>query len=237
MDLEDRARVHAALGDRARLAMVDQLQLGDRTFQELALGAGLPGNAAAHHLDVLEAAGLIKRRVSEGDHRRRYISLRHDRLEGIGGRGHAMPGVVLFVCTHNSARSQFAAAMWTAQTGRTAESAGTEPAKRVHPGAIRAAARFGIDLASASPKGYEAVIHEPDLVISVCDRAREVGSPFHAPTLHWSIPDPISHPTTSAFRTAFGELASRIERLAGATDPSHDRSAEMKEIASDVDHR
>ena len=83
MNLDERSTVHAALGDRNRLAMVDELSLSDRTFQELAQSSGLPGNLAAHHLAVLEAAGLIERRVSEGDRRRRYISLRVERLEGL----------------------------------------------------------------------------------------------------------------------------------------------------------
>jgi DNA-binding transcriptional ArsR family regulator len=56
MDLTTRARVHAALGDPHRLRIVDALQLGDRTFQELAATIELPGNAAAHHLAVLETA-------------------------------------------------------------------------------------------------------------------------------------------------------------------------------------
>lgn len=217
MDLWDRASVHAALGDRNRLRMVDALGLSDRTFQELATEAGLPGNAAAHHLGVLEAAGLIDRRVSEGDRRRRYIRLRHDRLADLVPTPRSSPEVVLFVCTHNSARSQFAAALWNSRTGRLAESAGTSPASRVHPQAIRAAVEFGINLAGAVPKGYDAVPVAPDLVVSVCDRAREASRPFQAPLLHWSVPDPVHLGTANAFRSAFADLAQRVERLASAT--------------------
>src|SRR5918992_3647122 len=109
MNIDERSRIHAALGDPARLRIVDELALSDRTFLELAMAAGLRGNAAAHHLDVLESAGLIERHVSEGDHRRRYICLRHERLEGFFAASPLQPRIVLFVCTHNSARSQFAA--------------------------------------------------------------------------------------------------------------------------------
>jgi protein-tyrosine-phosphatase len=214
MDVFERARIHAALGDPARLRIVDALSLSDRTFQQLATVAGLPGNAAAHHLDVLAAAGLIERHPSEGDHRRRYISLRHDGLEGPLVRPVLRPQVVLFVCTHNSARSQFAAALWQARTGGAADSAGAQPADGVHPKAVRAAAEVGIDLTAARPKGYEAVTEAPDLVVSVCDRAWEAGLPYEAPALHWSVPDPVRPGTLDAFRTAFADLGGRVDRLA-----------------------
>ena len=217
MDLTNRAWVHAALGDPVRLLMVDELRQSDRTFQELANAVGLPGNAAAHHLAVLESAGLIERHVSEGDRRRRYIVLRRERLDGLVAAPSMAPSTVLFVCTHNSARSQFAAALWRARTDGLADSAGTDPAERVHPRAVRAAAALGLDLAGGIPKGYDAVELVPDLVVSVCDRAREAGVPFDAPSLHWSIPDPVRDGSAPAFRSAFAAIANRIERLAGTT--------------------
>jgi protein-tyrosine-phosphatase len=220
MDLQDRARIHAALGDRHRLRIVDELLLSDRSFQELSRSVALPANAAAHHMAVLESAGLIERHVSEGDHRRRYVSLRRDRLEGLVASPALRPSTVLFVCTHNSARSQFAAALWTQRTGAPAESAGTDPAERVHPKAVRAARGFGLDLHDATPKGYDQVSTAPDLVVSVCDRAREAGLPFDAPLLHWSVPDPALAGTAGAFRSAFGDLAERVERLSQATSQS-----------------
>ncbi len=216
MNLSERAQVYAALGDRCRLAMVDALQFSDRTFIELADLVELPGNAAAHHLAVLEAAGLIERRVSDGDHRRRYISLRHGRLAGLAAVPLLRPSVILFICTHNSARSQFAAALWRARTGGAAESAGTDPATRVHPLAVQAAGAFGLHLAGAVPRGYDAVSVQPDLVVSVCDRAREAGLPFAAPSLHWSVPDPVAAGTADAFNLAFADLSQRLDRLAAA---------------------
>lgn len=214
MDLDERARLHAALGDRHRLGIVDLLRLGDRTFQELAEGVGLRGNLAAHHLEVLEAAGLIERRVSEGDHRRRYIRLRHERLGELALEPPLAPAFVLFVCTHNSARSQFAAARWQQRTGLEADSAGTEPAVSVHPGAVEAAREYGLDLRDAIPKGYEAIGRTPDLVITVCDRAHEASLPFTAPSAHWSVPDPVPAGSPRAFRSAFASIAERIDQLA-----------------------
>lgn len=214
MDLNDRASIHAALGDRHRLAIVDALALGDHTFQELMQVAGLPGNLAAHHLDVLEAAGLIERRVSEGDRRRRYISLRPERLEGLVERSPGVSGMVLFVCTHNSARSQFAAALWRQRTGGDADSAGTDPGPRVDPRAITAAGEWGLDLREGVPKGYDALTSSPALVVSVCDRAHEAGVRFGAPSRHWSVPDPVRADSAAAFRAAFALIADRIDRLA-----------------------
>lgn len=214
MDLDERARIHAALGDRHRLGMIDALRLGDRTFQELAEGAGLSGNLAAHHLDVLEIAGLIERRVSEGDHRRRYIRLRHGPLGELAIEPRTAPAFILFVCTHNSARSQFAAARWRQCTRLAADSAGTEPAASVHPGAVEAARTYGLDLGGAVPKGYETIDRTPDLVISVCDRAHEAGLPFASPSAHWSIPDPVRDGRPEAFHSAFALIAERIDQLA-----------------------
>ena len=122
------------------------------------------------------------------------------------------------MCTHNSARSQFAAALWRRQTGRPADSAGSQPAARVHPLSVRTAETFGLDLSGMAPRGYASITETPDLVISVCDRAYEAGLPFAAPTLHWSVPDPVSSGTRTAFRSAFTEIAERVDRLASAAD-------------------
>jgi protein-tyrosine-phosphatase/DNA-binding transcriptional ArsR family regulator len=219
MDVAARARSFAALADPHRLAMVDALALSDLTALEVADAAGVPMNLAAHHLGVLADAGLIGRRVSEGDRRRRYIVLRREALHGLLEQCiEPIPsGLVLFVCTQNSARSQFAAALWRQQTGRAAASAGREPSPRVHPLAVQAAARVGVNLRGAVPRGYAAVAERPLLVVSVCDRAREAGLPFDAPAAHWSIPDPVAVGRPAAFTAAFAEIAARIDDLAART--------------------
>ena len=217
MDLERRANLHAALGDAGRLRLVELLSWGDRTVRELAAESGMPGNLLAHHLNVLEGASVIERRVSEGDHRRKYVTIRRDNLRGMVAMSPAAPkGSILFVCSHNSARSQYAASRWRARTGGPADSAGNQPAMRVHPTAIRVASEAGVDLSKAAPRGYESIEVAPDLVVSVCDRAREAKPPFDAVMVHWSIPDPVAVRSVAAFRSAFAEIDDRIQWLAGA---------------------
>lgn len=215
MDLWSRARRHAALGDEKRLLVVDQLVLGDQTVAELADLSNMRGNLLAHHLDVLEDAGLITRRISEGDHRRRYVSLRWDQLPLPVEVPPIAIDKVAFVCTHNSARSQFASALWQRLTGSPASSAGAQPAPTVHPKAVKVAAEFDIDISGAKPASYSTLPPDIGLLISVCDRANEGDLPGAGGRLHWSIPDPVPVGTLDAFRSAFAEIAHRIEHLAG----------------------
>lgn len=220
MHIEDvyggRARVHHALSDPHRLAIVDHLALSDRTPKELATHAALPMNLLAFHLKVLEGADLIRRSRSSGDGRRRYVTLCAERLETLLGAAPAPSAErVLFVCTHNAARSQLAAALWRGRTGRPAQSAGSTPASRVHPLAIAVAGSRGVDLTGAVPQGFDAVTDPPDLVVTVCDRALERGIPFPGvERLHWSIEDPIADGRPAAFAKAYDDVGDRIERLA-----------------------
>ena len=217
--LARRAAVHHALGDERRLAIVDALRLSDRTPGELAALAGIGSNLVAFHLDVLEEVGLIERTPSEGDARRRYVRLRLAAVTELGPPPAISAEEVLFVCTHNAARSQLAAALWERTTGRPAGSAGQRPAAAVHPLAVATAGRHGIDLTAARPHGYEDIASAPDLVVSVCDRARESGLPFDVPALHWSVPDPIEG-GPAEFEAAYQQLAIRIELLAASLAPA-----------------
>src|SRR6476646_10558093 len=76
--VERRAAVHMALGEPVRLTIVDRLGPGDASPGELAEAVGLGSNLLAHHLKVLEDAGVIRRVRSEGDRRRSYVQLRLD---------------------------------------------------------------------------------------------------------------------------------------------------------------
>ncbi|HET9492256.1 MAG TPA: arsenate reductase ArsC [Methylomirabilota bacterium] len=101
---------------------------------------------------------------------------------------------VLFLCTHNSARSQMAEGFLRALAGERFEvaSAGTE-ATRVHPLAMRAMAEAGIDLSGHTSKTLDPLVDEPwDYVITVCDSANEQCPVFPRTTtrLHWSFEDP-----------------------------------------------
>ncbi len=216
--LAARAAMHAALGDTARLAIVDDLALSDRSPRELGERHELSSNLLAHHLDVLEAAGLVTRSASAGDGRRKYVRLVPSAATGLGPTGARLPGRVVFLCTHNSARSQLAAALWTARTGAIAESAGTHPAPHVHPGAIAAAQRAGLDLDGAVPR-LVGPSRRGTQVITVCDRAHEELDP--QPTWwHWSIPDPVDTGTAAAFDAVVTDLDTRIAALVHPTEAS-----------------
>ena len=101
---------------------------------------------------------------------------------------------VLFLCTHNSARSQMAEGFLRAMAGDRFEagSAGTEKTS-VNPLAIRAMAELGIDLGGHTSKLYADVASGAwDYLITVCDDANErcPWVPGSVKRLHWSFPDP-----------------------------------------------
>ena len=101
---------------------------------------------------------------------------------------------VLFLCTHNSARSQMAEGLLRVLGGDGFEalSAGTE-ATRVRPLAIRAMDDLGIDISRQESKTLERYLDQPfDKVITVCDQANEACPVFFGARerLHWSFPDP-----------------------------------------------
>lgn len=212
-----RARVHAALGEPARLAIVDRLVLGDAAPGELSRALGVPSNLLAHHVKLLEQAGVVERSRSEGDHRRTYLRLRPDALTHLTPEGVVHTPRVVFVCTHNSARSQLAAALWTRRSPVPAASAGTEPATRVHPRAVAVARGHGLSLARARTTHVDEVLRPDDLVVAVCDNAHEQ---LDVDRLHWSVPDPARTGTDDAFDRAFTDLADRVSRLAPAVHPT-----------------
>ena len=170
--LRRRAAVHAALGEPVRLAIVDELVVSDRSPRELGERLGVPSNLLAHHLDILEAAGLLARSASSGDRRRKYVRLGHRAVGALAHGGEVPVGEMLFVCTRNSGRSQLASVLWSARTGHPSSSAGTRPAARVHRGAIAAARRVGLSLdAAAPPELGEGPAHVQ--VVTGCDMVHE----------------------------------------------------------------
>jgi ArsR family transcriptional regulator, arsenate/arsenite/antimonite-responsive transcriptional repressor / arsenate reductase (thioredoxin) len=213
--VERRARVHAALGDPARLAVVDELALGDRSPSELGDLLGLPSNLLAHHLRLLEQVGVIERGRSEADRRRAYVRLVPQVLPSPSA-GVIAPSRVVFVCTHNSARSQLASALWARRSTVPVASAGTHPAQRVHRRAVSVARRHGLRLDGATSHVSE-VLRSDDLVVAVCDSAYEELGPA-ADRLHWSVPDPVRVDTAAAFERAYEEIEQRVGRLVGAVE-------------------
>jgi protein-tyrosine-phosphatase len=211
-DVARRAAVHAALADPARLRIVDTLGAGDASPSELAAMLAMPSNLLAHHLHVLEQAGLLTRRRSEGDRRRNYLRLIPDALDSLARPPARTARRVLFVCTANSARSHLATALWRRASNVPAASAGTHPADAIAAGAIAAAQRHHLPLRRLRPRPISEVQQDGDLVVTVCDLAHEELG--HLPALHWSVPDPVPAGDPGSFDAALAELSHRIERFA-----------------------
>src|SRR5437868_4854482 len=184
-----RAATHRALGDPARLAIVEALMVGDLASIELGRTLGLPSNLLAHHLGVLQAAGLIGRTRSDADRRRTYVRLVPSTLRALHPVMKLPVPRVVFVCTRNGARSPLAAAIWADRSPIPVASAGIRPAPRVHPRAVSTAHRHGLRLPSHGTAHVDDVLAPADLVVAVCDNAyREMG-PAHR-RVQWSGPDP-----------------------------------------------
>ena len=101
---------------------------------------------------------------------------------------------VLFVCTHNSARSQMAEGLLRGRLGHAyaAYSAGTHPS-RVHPAAVRVMREIGIDLSEHQSEHIDRFREIPmDIVVTVCDSAREACPymPAAICNMHHSFADP-----------------------------------------------
>ena len=134
---------------------------------------------------------------------------------------------VIFVCTHNSARSQMAEGMLRAWGGGRFEafSAGTV-ATAIRPEARAVMEEIGIDISGQRSETLEPYLGEPfDWLITVCDQAREA-----CPTLpgvdrqdHWSVDDPSlvagdEAARLAAFRRARDDLAGRVRSVIAAHD-------------------
>lgn len=135
------------------------------------------------------------------------------------------PRHILFLCTHNSARSQMAEGLMNARAaGRwIAESAGTHP-RAIHPLAIRSMAELGIDISEAA--GHRAKDMREfagqafDLVVTVCDDAAEECPYFPGARsqAHWPFPDPSAASGSeverlATFREVRDAIAARIARF------------------------
>jgi arsenate reductase (thioredoxin) len=128
---------------------------------------------------------------------------------------------ILFICTHNSARSQMAEGLLRHLGGDQFEvfSAGTE-ATAVRPLAIKAMAELGIDISQHQSKTLDRYLHDPfDMVITVCDTAAEACPVFPGAVhrRHWSFEDPSKATGNEAeqlavYRRVRDQIRSRIEQ-------------------------
>jgi arsenate reductase len=120
---------------------------------------------------------------------------------------------ILVVCTGNAARSQLAEAFLARIPGVAAASAGTRPAG-VHPLTVRVLAEVGIDWTGAHSKPItEMLDREWDLVLTVCDNAREACPvvPGARRTAHEGFADPAAIGGTDLERlAAFREVRDAI---------------------------
>src|SRR6266550_474060 len=122
---------------------------------------------------------------------------------------------VLFLCTGNSARSQMAEALlnWKGRGRFHAESAGSSPADRVNPHAIETLREYHTPWRGRAPRRIDGLEREPwDLVVTVCDRAKEScpifpGQPIMA---HWGMADPALVAGDDRSEEDTSELQSRL---------------------------
>lgn len=132
---------------------------------------------------------------------------------------------ILVLCTGNSARSILAEALINEiVTGARAYSAGSSPAGRVHPQAIRTLRANGFPTQNLRSKSWDEFVGtdaDPiDLVITVCDNAANEPCPVwpgQPHQVHWGVADPAVTPDESqeaAFQQTFLQLKSRVIGLA-----------------------
>ncbi len=137
---------------------------------------------------------------------------------------------VLFLCVHNSARSQMAEGLLRSRAGDRFEvlSAGSEPT-HVHPLAVRAMLDLGVDIAQQRSKNVNVFLGERfDYIITLC--AEEVCPffPGDAQRLHWALPDPAAvagseNEQLAAFRHTALELQFRLDEFIGKNDQASAR--------------
>lgn len=135
------------------------------------------------------------------------------------------PMRVLFLCTHNSSRSQMAEGLLRARGGAAYDvfSAGTQP-RVVHPLAIKVMREIGIDISDHRAKSLEEFRDQPsmDLVVTVCDEAAEACPyfPNARRQVHWGFPDPSrvegsEEERLAAFRHIRDLIATRLNQFLG----------------------
>jgi protein-tyrosine-phosphatase/DNA-binding transcriptional ArsR family regulator len=221
------------VGHALRWQLLAALVESDRAVRELTELVAEPQNLVSYHLRQLRDGGLVTARRSSADARDNYYAIDLARcrseLQAAGGALHpgfelvpppvAAPAVrrrVLFLCTGNSSRSQIAEALLTNLSGGAIEavSAGSHP-KQLHSNAVRVMRTRGIDISANQTKHLDRYVGEHfDVVITLCDRVREVCPEFprHPRLVHWSMPDPaLAGPTNRASYPAFERTAVELE--------------------------
>ena len=124
---------------------------------------------------------------------------------------------VLFVCTHNSGRSQMAEAFFDqiAQGRAVAVSAGTQPAPQVNPTTVAAMREIGIEIGDKKPKLLTAdMLSNADRVITMgCSIEKACPATF-VPTEDWQLEDPQGQ-SIEKVRQIRDEIQDRVAELVG----------------------
>jgi len=232
------------LAHQVRWQIVMALARSDRRGQELVQLLQRPQNLISYHLKRLLTNKVVKEQRSAADGRDVYYSLdlnqvRHLYTEGgqaihpalsepvagpdadAAARQLQRPLRVLFLCTHNSARSQMAEAILRRLGGGQVEahSAGTEPSE-IHPLARETMLARGLPMDGQRSKHLSELRSQKfDYIVTVCDLARETCPifPGDPEQIHWSFPDPAAveepHARRRAFERTATELTTRINHL------------------------
>ncbi len=230
------------LAHELRWQLLAALVVSDWRVQELGMRVGQPINLVSYHLAQLRRMNLVQERRSSADARDIYYSLDLERLRELyGASGAALhpllgqctfvtefgapaqrPVQVLFLCTHNSARSQMAEALLRQLSKGDVEacSAGTE-VSRVHPLAIATMADLGIDISSQRSKHLDELRDRSfDYIVTVCDRVRKECPVFPGDPqqIHWSFADPATvtgalDAQRQAFAATARQLAARVRHM------------------------
>jgi protein-tyrosine-phosphatase len=226
-----------------RWQLLRALALSDYRVHELVSRIGRPLNLVSYHLKQLRLHQLVSERRSSADARDVYYHLDLERLQtlyrasaealhpaltsgqvvqatervlSVGPVGH-----ILFLCTHNSARSQMAEGIARAlgKERVVVFSAGSEPSQ-LHPDAVRVLAEMHIDIRQQLPKHLDQFQGQSfDYIITVCDRVRETCPVFpdDPERIHWSFPDPTTiddeRERFAQFQAIARELVTRIKYL------------------------
>ncbi len=197
------------LANDVRWGLLKALTISDYQVNELVDQLQQPMNLVSYHLKKLRDDALVTTRRSEADGRDVYYSLDLARLRQLyrdagttlhpalaaDAAGAGLPLArqrVLFLCTHNSARSQMAEGLLrdASQGQLDAFSAGSQPTT-VHPAAVRALRQLGIDISGQHTHNLSEYTDQPfDVVITVCDKVREICPTFPGGSrqIHWGFP-------------------------------------------------
>jgi ArsR family transcriptional regulator, arsenate/arsenite/antimonite-responsive transcriptional repressor / arsenate reductase (thioredoxin) len=195
-----------------RWQLIKLLLLSDLRVQELVEQVQEPNNLISYHLKLLRATQLVVQRKSDADGRDLYYHLNVEKLQKdyrIAAQ-EIYPGWiwkeaadisteqeatrVLFLCTHNSIRSQMAEGLLRQMGGGKywVMSAGSQP-RQVNPDAVDVMGKLGIDISHQVARHLDEIKGQSfDFTVTVCDRIREesLSDNFSKINIHWSIADP-----------------------------------------------